>query len=113
MRIGIIGAGGSGMTAAWLLQHDHHVTLIDKAPRLGGHVETVPVVTSGHTVHAELGPRFFFDTAYPYFLALLRLLSVPIRWNDARFDSNCVFCGVAGVLSGVTGVPSSAAIDPI
>src|SRR4051812_42793069 len=84
VRIGIIGAGVSGMTAAWLLQHDHHVTLIDEAPRLGGHVETIPIVASGDTVHAELGPRFFFDTAYPYFLALLRLLAVPIRWNDGR-----------------------------
>jgi predicted NAD/FAD-binding protein len=83
MRIGIIGAGVSGMTAAWLLQHDHQVTLIDKAPRLGGHVETAPIVTSGNTVHAELGTRFFFDTAYPYFLALLRLLAIPIRWSDA------------------------------
>ncbi len=82
-RIGIIGAGVSGMTAAWLLQHDHHVTLMDKAPRLGGHVETLPVVVGGSTVHAELGPRFFFDSAYPYFLALLRLLAVPIHWSDA------------------------------
>jgi predicted NAD/FAD-binding protein len=84
MRIGIVGGGVSGMTAAWLLQHDHDVTLIEKAPLLGGHVETVPVVIEGHTVHAELGPRFFFDTAYPYFLALLRVLAVPIRWSDAR-----------------------------
>jgi predicted NAD/FAD-binding protein len=83
MRIGIIGAGVSGMTAAWLLQHDHHVTLIDRAPRLGGHVETLPVVIGSTTVHAELGTRFFFDTAYPYFLGLLRLLAIPIRWTDA------------------------------
>jgi hypothetical protein len=83
VRIGIIGAGVSGMTAAWLLQHDHKVTLFDKAPRLGGHVETIPVTIGGETVHAEVGPRFFFDTAYPYFLALLRLLAVPIRWSDA------------------------------
>src|SRR5512139_3236405 len=84
MRIGIIGGGVSGMTAAWLLQRDHRVTLIEKAPRLGGHVETLPVVVGDETVHAELGPRFFFDTAYPYFLALLRLLQVPIRWSDGR-----------------------------
>jgi len=82
MRIGIIGAGVSGMTAAWLLQHDHHVTLIDKDPRLGGHVETIPVEIGSETVHAELGPRFFFDSAYPYFLALLRVLEVPIRWGE-------------------------------
>jgi predicted NAD/FAD-binding protein len=84
VRIGIIGAGVSGMTAAWLLQHDHRVTLMEKAPRLGGHVETIPIVVGEHTVHAELGPRFFFDSAYPYFLALLRLLAVPIRWHDAQ-----------------------------
>jgi predicted NAD/FAD-binding protein len=84
LRIGIIGAGVSGMTAAWLLQHDHDVTLIDKAPRLGGHVETIPVVVGGTTTQAELGTRFFFEPAYPYFLALLRLLAIPIAWTDAR-----------------------------
>src|SRR5688500_3452866 len=82
MRIGILGAGVSGMTAAWLLQHAHHVTLIDKAPRLGGHVETVPSAIDADTAHAELGPRFFFDSAYPYFLALLRVLDVPLHWTE-------------------------------
>ena len=67
MRIGIIGAGVSGMTAAWLLQDEHHVTLMDKAPHFGGHVESVPVVLGDKTTHGELGPRFFFDSAYPAF----------------------------------------------
>lgn len=98
MRIGIIGAGVSGMTAAWMLQDDHEVTLIDAAPRLGGHVETLPIVVDGITVHAELGPRFFFDTAYPYFLALLRLLGVPLRWSDARASFTNVALGHTVVL---------------
>jgi predicted NAD/FAD-binding protein len=98
MRIGIIGAGVSGMTAAWMLQDEHEVTLIDGAPRLGGHVETLPVVVDGVTVHAELGPRFFFDTAYPYFLALLRILAVPIRWSDARASFTNVPLGHTVVL---------------
>ncbi len=98
MRIGILGAGVSGMTAAWLLQHDHDVTLIDKAPQLGGHVETMPIEIGGETVHAELGPRFFFDTAYPYFLALLRLLAVPIRWSDAMASFTDVARGHTVVL---------------
>jgi len=83
MRIGIIGAGVSGMTAAWLLQHDHQVTLIDKASRLGGHAETLRVDTDRGTIHTEFGTRFFFDSAYPYFLSLLRVLGVPVRWTDA------------------------------
>ncbi len=84
MRIAIVGAGVAGMAAAWMLQDDHRVTLFDRAPRLGGHVETLPIVVEGQTVHGELGPRFFFDSAYPHFLALLRLLSVPLQWRDAR-----------------------------
>jgi predicted NAD/FAD-binding protein len=35
VRIGILGAGVSGMTAAWIAQYDHHLTWIDKAPRRG------------------------------------------------------------------------------
>jgi predicted NAD/FAD-binding protein len=83
LRIGIVGGGVSGMAAAWLLQQDHHVTLFEKASHLGGHAETVPVVVGESTVYAELGPRFFFNPSYPYFLGLLRLLEVPTRWNDA------------------------------
>src|ERR1700733_9886194 len=83
LRIGIIGGGASGMAAAWLLQHDPPVPLLEKETRLGGHAETVPVVVGESTVHAEIGPRFFFNPSYPYFLGLLRLLAVPIRWNDA------------------------------
>jgi len=79
LRIGVVGGGIAGMTAAWLLQHDHRVTLFDRAPQLGGHVETVPIEHAGRTVHAELGPRFFFDRAYPFVLALLRLLGIPLE----------------------------------
>lgn len=82
MRIGIIGSGVSGMTAAWLLQHDHEVVLLEKAARLGGHAETIPVTIGTETIHAEVGARFFFDSAYPHFITLLRLLQVPIRWTD-------------------------------
>ncbi len=82
-RIGIVGGGVSGMASAWMLQDDHDVTLFEGAPELGGHAATLPVSVSGKTVHAEFGARFFFDSAYPYFLGLLRLLEVPVRWNDA------------------------------
>ncbi len=83
LRIGIIGGGVAGIASAWMLQDDHDVTLLEKAPRLGGHAETVPVTVGERTVYAELGPRFFFNPSYPYFLGLLRLLGVPVRWNDA------------------------------
>src|SRR5262245_65337196 len=83
-RIGIIGGGVSGMMTAWLLQHDHEVTLFERDPALGGHVQTLPVEVGGERVSAELGPRFFFDASYPYFLALLQLLDIPLRWCEAH-----------------------------
>src|ERR1700678_4294365 len=83
LRIGVVGGGVSGIAAAWMLQDQHQVTLLEKESRLGGHAETVPVTLGDKTVYAELGPRFFFDPSYPYFLGLLRLLAIPIRWNDA------------------------------
>jgi predicted NAD/FAD-binding protein len=98
VRIGIIGAGVSGMTAAWLLHDDHAVTLFDQSPRLGGHVDTVPVAVGAATVHVEVGTRFFFDAAYPYFLALLRLLEVPMRWTDGRVSFTDVAAGRTAVL---------------
>jgi uncharacterized protein len=98
MRIGIIGAGVSGMTAAWLLQDDHHVTLLDRAPRFGGHVESVPVTFGDKTIYGEYGPRFFFDSAYPHFLALLELLGVPVEWSDAKVSFTTVSTGHTVVL---------------
>ncbi len=84
MRIAIIGGGVAGMATAWFLQHDHEVTLFDAASALGGHVLTQDVVIGTHRVHAETGPRFFFDASYPHFMALLRLLRLRLSWCDAK-----------------------------
>ena len=46
-RIAVIGAGISGITAAWLLSQRYCVTLIEKESRLGGHA---------HTHHLKSGP---------------------------------------------------------
>lgn len=80
MRIAVVGAGVSGMMAAWFLQDEHEVTLFDREPFLGGHAHTFPVSLGAQTVYAETGARFFFDVSFPYLLALLRLLDVPLRW---------------------------------
>ena len=55
-RVCVVGAGVSGISAAWLLQTQTqgnvHVTLLDSDPRLGGHAYTMEVLPG---VHADLG----------------------------------------------------------
>ncbi len=65
MRIGIIGAGGAGLTAAWLLEQDHDVTLFEAEERLGGHAHTIDIDgarASGSAVDA--GFQFFGPGPY-------------------------------------------------
>jgi predicted NAD/FAD-binding protein len=42
-RIAVLGAGAAGLTAAYLLQRRHDVTLYEKARELGGHAHTVVI----------------------------------------------------------------------
>ena len=42
-RIAVVGAGISGLAAAYFLSRRHHVWLFEKEPRLGGHTHTVMV----------------------------------------------------------------------
>ena len=76
MRIGIIGAGISGMASAWFLQSAHDVTLYDKADCIGGHVHTIPVDANGVTANVETGVEFFVEATYPYVMALWRVLGL-------------------------------------
>ena len=41
LRIAVVGAGVSGLSAAWLLSQRHEVVLYEADPRLGGHAHTV------------------------------------------------------------------------
>ena len=76
-RVGVIGGGTSGLVAAWLLQDDHDVTLIERAERWGGHADTVEVELAGERVGIDAGFEFFSESMFPTFVRLLRHLAVP------------------------------------
>lgn len=78
-RIGIVGGGGAGLAAAWLLEEEHSVTLYEEKERLGGHADSIEVVAEGKNVVVEAGFEFFNEVGYPNFLRLLRHFDVPLN----------------------------------
>lgn len=79
MRIAVCGAGISGLSAAWLLSHRHHVTLYEAEPRLGGHTCTVRTPAALGGLPVDMGFIVFNEAAYPNLTALFRHLGVETR----------------------------------
>lgn len=84
--IAVVGGGVAGIVAAYLLQRRHRVTLIEAAPRLGGHTHTVTIpdgpdagtpVDTGFIVHN--------DRTYPNFRQFLQQLGVAAAPTDMSF----------------------------
>lgn len=85
MRIAIVGAGISGLTAAHLLHRHHEVTVFETDARLGGHAHTVRLDTAHSTHHLDTGFVVFNDRNYPGFERLLARLGVSSQPSDMSF----------------------------
>jgi len=79
MRIAIVGAGGAGHTAVWLLEATNEVTLFEQAERLGGHAETVEIEFDGVSQRIDTGFEFFSAPMFPTLLRLMQRLEVPLH----------------------------------
>ena len=81
----MIGAGISGLGAAWLLSRAHDVVLFEAADRLGGHARTAVVRTGGQEVAVDTGFIVFNRVNYPNLCRLFERLDVPLRKSDMSF----------------------------
>lgn len=85
MKIGIIGAGISGLGAAYLLSPEHDVTIFERNHYAGGHSRTIDVPTESGPMAVDTGFIVFNDWNYPNLLGLFARLGVPYQKSDMSF----------------------------
>ncbi|MEV4319010.1 FAD-dependent oxidoreductase [Actinocrispum sp. NPDC049592] len=103
-RVAVIGAGVAGLTAAYLLQRRHDVTLFEAQPRLGGHAHTHDVPTKdGGLVAVDSGFIVHNERTYPNLLRLFGELGVPTQDTEMSMSVRCDGCGLE--YAGARGLP--------
>ncbi len=98
MRVAIIGAGISGLGAAWILRKTHSVSVFEAADYPGGHTHTVDVSLQGVSAPVDTGFLVFNDRTYPNLLGLFAELNVPWTASDMSLSVrlpalNLEWCG--------------------
>src|SRR5690349_15084251 len=93
--VAVIGAGVSGLTAAYLLSRTHDVTMFEAEDRLGGHAHTHDVTSSDGRRHAvDSGFIVHNDRTYPWLRKLFAELDVEVRPAEMSMSVRCEGCGL-------------------
>lgn len=94
LKIGILGSGISGLTAAYLLSPRHEVTVLEADDRLGGHTHTVDVMDGTERHAIDTGFIVYNERTYPLFTRLLARLGVATRESEMTFSVRCERTGL-------------------
>jgi predicted NAD/FAD-binding protein len=107
----VIGAGVSGLTAAYILARTDEVTLFEADNRLGGHADThlVPV-PGGPAKPVDTGFIVYNERTYPLLTRLFGELRVVTQPSEMSMSVSCAGCGVG--YAGKRGLPGLAAGVP-
>jgi predicted NAD/FAD-binding protein len=102
--IAVIGAGISGLAAAYFLSRRHRVHLFERDTKLGGHTNTVMVDDpNGTAVPLDTGFLVHNDRTYPNLVRLFDDLDVPTRDSDMSFAVSCRESGLEYSSRGANG----------
>ncbi len=86
MKIAVIGAGISGLSAAWQLSRSgHEVSLYEAGEYFGGHTNTVDVEIDGKRFGVDTGFLVFNHRTYPNLVRLFGELKVETSASDMSF----------------------------
>jgi len=93
--VAVVGAGISGLTAAYLLARTHTVILFEADKRLGGHAHTHDVVDSdGQQLSVDSAFIVHNDLTYPWLRKLFGELDVEVRPTEMSMSVRCDGCGL-------------------
>jgi predicted NAD/FAD-binding protein len=89
MKIAIIGAGVSGITAAHLLKKEHDITIYESNNYIGGHVNTIDIYSEEIPLSIDTGFIVFNNWTYPNFQKLISNLDIKIQNSEMSFSAKC------------------------
>jgi predicted NAD/FAD-binding protein len=88
-RIAVVGAGISGLAAAYFLSRRHEVHLFEREERLGGHTNTIVAESSRGPVPLDTGFVVHNDRTYPNLVRLFQEIGVETQSSDMCFAVSC------------------------
>jgi predicted NAD/FAD-binding protein len=111
LKIAVVGTGISGLSAAWLLNQRHEVTVYERSDRIGGHSNTVMAAIGGVEIPVDTGFIVFNRATYPNLVALFEHLSVATSPTEMSLavsldDSELEYSGTG--LGGLFAQPGNA-----
>jgi predicted NAD/FAD-binding protein len=93
--VAIVGSGVSGLTAAYLLNRTHDVTLFEADARFGGHANSHDITDSDGARHVvDSGFIVHNDVTYPWLRKLLGELNVQVQPTEMSMSIRCDGCGL-------------------
>ena len=81
LKIAVVGTGIAGLSAAWLLDRRHEITVFEAERRIGGHCHTIDTGTA----RVDTGFIVYNDATYPNLSALFSHLGVSTKASSMSF----------------------------
>ncbi len=85
-RVAVVGSGIAGLSAAWALSSQAHVTLFEAGDYFGGHTHTVDIELEGQSHGVDTGFLVFNERTYPLLIQLFKQLDVKVAASDMSFS---------------------------